>query len=602
MNPMSMPLESCRKKEGRNLCLITGAALFFWIFSMAISFLSPWENDCTNNSLYFHVTILIIGLAAICIVALQSRRRILEKAAFQEETYTINADLERRIEDRTLMLEKNIHFLQTLIDALPNPVFYKNSDGKYLGCNDAFSEFIGLSKEKIIGSTVYDLAPFQQAAIYEKADRELMADGGKQIYETKVRDGNGRMQDVIFSKACFRNEVGEVSGIIGSFFDISERKNYEKALKFNEERYRKLTENAQDMIWRTDAGGCVTFVNSTVERLLGYTPKQAVGLRMKNYLTGESAQNIIKWISEAVDADPPRTAYGGEIEYISTKGERIPCELRASIFYDDQGEILAFEGISRDIREKRKLDEEKSHLEMQIRQQQKLEAIGRLAGGVAHEINNPLNGILNYAELIQEMTEPESKEHRFASKIAGESTRVAKIIRNLLSFARQDVECHSPAYITDIIEATLSLVGNALKKEQIDLEIDAPENLPSLRCRSRQIQQVILNLVNNARDSLNERYADGRGEKRIGIRIRPMKLNDAPWLRTTIEDNGGGIDPKIADKIFDPFFTTRSRHENMGMGLAVSHGIVANHNGKLRFQSAVGEYARFHIDLPLDST
>ena len=151
---------------------------------------------------------------------------------------------------------------------------------------------------------------------------------------------------------------------------------------------------------------------------------------------------------------------------------------------------------------------ERLEIEVQLRQQQRLEAIGTLAGGVAHEINNPIHGIMNYAELISDGLDETEPRLEYAKEIIRETDRIAVIVKNLLQFSRHEKQAHSYASVYDIVDQTVSLVNTIIKKDQITLDIDMDEGLPDIKCRSQQIQQVLMNLLTNARDALNEKYPE----------------------------------------------------------------------------------------------
>jgi len=249
-----------------------------------------------------------------------------------------------------------------------------------------------------------------------------------------------------------------------------------------------------------------------------------------------------------------------------------------------------------------RFQQENTQLQAQLLQSQKMESIGTLAGGVAHEINNPINIIMNYAELISmRKTNPVSVEE-YAQKIIGESDRVATIVRNLLAFSRQDQEAHSPTRIGDIVDRTLSLMRTVLKKDGITLVVNTSEKIPPLACRPQHIQQVLMNLLTNGRDALNMKYEGEHPDKVLKISAQLIHKQNVPYARTTVEDTGGGISKEVIDRIFDPFFTTKPRDEGTGLGLSVSHGIVRDHGGDLLVDSAPGKGTRFHMDLPLEPT
>ncbi len=240
-------------------------------------------------------------------------------------------------------------------------------------------------------------------------------------------------------------------------------------------------------------------------------------------------------------------------------------------------------------------------LEAQLVQSQKLESIGTLASGVAHEINNPIMGIMNYAQLIQDEMDEESPLREYASEIMVETDRVATIVKNLLGFAREDTQTDcNPTRMVDIVNGVLSLVGTVMKHDQITLTIDVPKDLPQLSCHSQQIQQVLMNLLTNARDALNEKYA--RADKDKIVRISAQLISDIGhrYVRITIEDHGGGIAPEVHERMFDPFFTTKPKDKGTGLGLSISHGIVRDHGGQLSVESEPGQWTRFHLDLPVE--
>jgi signal transduction histidine kinase len=257
--------------------------------------------------------------------------------------------------------------------------------------------------------------------------------------------------------------------------------------------------------------------------------------------------------------------------------------------------------IGTDISDRKAAERERANLEAQLRQQQKLESIGTLASGVAHEINNPIQSIMNYADLVRMRADPGGAVADFAGEIIAETERVASIVRNLLAFARQEKEHHSPARIRDVVESTLTLMRAVLRRDHVILRVDVPEDLPSIKCRSQQLQQVFMNLLGNARDALNRRYPDFHEDKLIAIRSWLELRDGEDWVCTTVEDHGTGIAPDVIDRVFDPFFTTKGRDEGTGLGLSVSHGIVREHRGELEVESELGHYTRFHINLRVDN-
>jgi signal transduction histidine kinase len=252
-----------------------------------------------------------------------------------------------------------------------------------------------------------------------------------------------------------------------------------------------------------------------------------------------------------------------------------------------------------EVAEREQAEAERVLANARLRQQQKLDAIGMLAAGVAHEINNPVQGIMNYARLLQRELPSDSRGHDFATEILAESRRVSHIVRDLLVFARRDRDTPGQSNPSDIIHGTLTLVRAVLQDDAIILRVDLPPSLPDILCREQQIRQVLMNLVTNARDALNARYPEAHPEKVVRISATLEERVFGTWVRISVEDHGVGVEPDDAERIFEPFFTTKEGAQGTGLGLFVSHGIVRDHGGALHLEAAPGQPTRFHVDLPV---
>lgn len=245
---------------------------------------------------------------------------------------------------------------------------------------------------------------------------------------------------------------------------------------------------------------------------------------------------------------------------------------------------------------------DRRHAELQVLQASKLASIGELAAGVGHEINNPVNGIINCADLLIQRMEGGSQHRQFAELIRSEADRIALIVRNLLAFSRQQREGHSPARMYDVVQAVLSLSGKKIKHSRIHLSVEVPEDLPRVKCRSEQLQQVVMNLILNAIYTLDERFPEADPDKILRITGKEVRLDERRFLRLSILDHGMGISPSNQARLFDPFFTTKGRDVGTGLGLSVSLGIMKDHGGNIRVESEPGKYTRFEVDLPLEET
>ncbi|MBU0676453.1 MAG: DUF3365 domain-containing protein [Proteobacteria bacterium] len=231
----------------------------------------------------------------------------------------------------------------------------------------------------------------------------------------------------------------------------------------------------------------------------------------------------------------------------------------------------------------------------------KLAAIGELAAGVAHEINNPINGVINYAQVMKDDCDGSgNQEHsELLGRLIKEGERVAGIVRNLLSFARQRDEDVDEVLLKGIIADSISLVIHQLTKEGIRLAVDVPDDLPTLRGNPQQLLQVFLNLLSNARYALNERYHKPDGGKRVEIKSRLVDLGTGDMIRTTITDYGCGIPPEVIDRIFESLFSTKPSGQGTGLGLSISRDLIRDHHGYLHVESVVNDHTTVTVDLPV---
>ena len=356
-----------------------------------------------------------------------------------------------------------------------------------------------------------------------------------------------------------------------------------------QQRLATAVEQAAEIIMITDTEGAILYVNPAFERITGYTRAEAIGQNPRLLKSGKHDAAFYKQMWDTLSR--------GEVwhgHFINKKKDGSIYEEDATITptLDAAGKIVNYVAVERDVTRE-------VAMEAQLRESQKMEAIGTLAGGVAHEINNPINGIMNYAQVIADELPADSRLQQFAANIIKETNRVSQIVRNLLSFARQNPQQRSPANLNDIIKSVLTLVQSVIRHDQITLEVDVPEGLPQMECHSQQLEQVLLNLLTNARDALNEKYPAYHEDKIIRVTARLFERDGARWIRTTVEDHANGIPAEVRDRVLDPFFTTKPAGKGTGLGLSISHGIVKDHGGVLHFETESGRGTRFHMDLPV---
>jgi two-component system NtrC family sensor kinase len=227
-----------------------------------------------------------------------------------------------------------------------------------------------------------------------------------------------------------------------------------------------------------------------------------------------------------------------------------------------------------------------------------LAAIGELAAGVAHEVNNPINGIINFAQLLLDDCEKESEQAMLLDRIVKEGERIASITYNLLSFARENENDHTLVDLNEVVSDSISLVAHQLKNDNIEIITDLFQPSCLIIGNHLQLMQVVLNLISNSRFALKERYPDGSPDKKINFSSRPVEVEGRKFCRLIARDHGTGIPQGILEKLFEPFFTSKHAGQGSGLGLSISYGIVKNHNGVLRVDSILNKYTEMIIEIP----
>ena len=246
----------------------------------------------------------------------------------------------------------------------------------------------------------------------------------------------------------------------------------------------------------------------------------------------------------------------------------------------------------------RDITERKASLAAAMHAEQ-LAAVGELAAGVAHEINNPINGIINYAQIVGNKSEKDGMVNDIADRIVKEGNRIARIVEGLLSFSRRRHEEKMVISVKDILSDSLMLMTAQMRKDSIIVKIELTENLPHVMAQAHEIEQVFINIISNARYALNQKYPEPHDDKLLEITSRLVGQDHRKYVRVTFLDHGSGIPANIIDKVRNPFFSTKTEGKRTGLGLSISHGIVENHEGKLTIDSIEGQFTRINVDLPV---
>jgi PAS domain S-box-containing protein len=377
-----------------------------------------------------------------------------------------------------------------------------------------------------------------------------------------------------------------------------QRRQAEAALLRAEARYRDLFENANDMIYTRDLDGNFTSVNAMAERITGYTRDELMAMNISRIVA--AGYGMVHTEAELRQREAVGANNAEEVEFIRKDGSRMWVDVNVRLIYED-GQAIGVQGIARDISERRRAEEVRRQLEDQLLQAQKMESIGTLAGGVAHDFNNMLTAIIGNIQLALDGVQPDSPDYPLLIEIEKAANRATSLTRQLLTFSRrQPLERRTidlNGAINELSHMLLRIIG-----EDIEIAIRLAPDIAPIYADPAQIQQVVMNLAVNARDAMPS------GGK-LTIATSEVMLDEAacrnyPWARPgryariIVADTGVGIDPDTQLRIFEPFFTTKERGKGTGLGLSVVYGIVKQHEGFVQVASEPGRGATFSTFLP----
>jgi len=358
-----------------------------------------------------------------------------------------------------------------------------------------------------------------------------------------------------------------------------------------EAKTRSIIDNMFDGLIITEEDAIIESLNSKAAQMFEYRPEELRGQHI-SLLVPELLGNMSEDKSTGFQIKPGRLH---EVEGRRKDGDVFPLEMSISRMHF--GPKMFYIAIVRDITEEKIRKAESL-------QAGKLAAIGELAAGVAHEINNPINGVINYAQILQDELDSAGspEQNDILKRIIKESDRVAGIVRNLLAFARQRDEEVGDICLRDILADSISLVKHQLTREGIIPTIDMPDDLPTLRGNPQQLQQVFLNILSNARYALNQRFPGPHPLKRIDIKCQIVSFGDKQIIRTTVTDFGCGIPTKAIDRVFDSMFSTKPAGEGTGLGLSISRDLIQAHHGFIHIESRLDDHTTVTVDLPVQKT
>ena len=483
---------------------------------------------------------------------------------------------------------------KTLLENLSQKIFHKDKNSVYVSCNENYARDLRIRPDEIVGRTDYEFYPRELAEKYRADDRKVIETGKmKDVEEKYIQDGKEVFVHTV--KTPVKDHQGNVVGVLGIFWDITERKRAEEKLKISEEKYRTLVSNVPDVIWSTSVKGETTFISSNIEKIYGYTPEEIYKGGEHLWFGRISPEDVDKVKEAYLALFEKGTTFDIEYRIQRKDGRWIWLHDRSIATYEKEG-VWYSDGIFTDITERKRAEEElRSAYETlrstqaQLIQTEKIAGIGKLGAGVAHELNSPLTGLINLIETYLERTKEGTGDRRDFAVMLDAARHMARIVKDLGAFSRESKGEKTVISVNEMIDSTLSFSAQQLSIRNIRLIKDYADGLPKVEGESGQLQQVVLNIISNAHDVM-----PGGGE--FIVRTRASESGDDVIMEFV--DNGPGIKQEDLSRIFDPFFTTKGPGKGVGLGLSVSYAIVENHGGRISVESQVGKGTKFTVVLP----
>ncbi len=488
------------------------------------------------------------------------------------------------------MLRQSKERYRTLVENLPQRVFLKDLNSTYVSCNENFARDVGISPELLPGKSDYDFFASELAEKYRADDKRVVESGEiRDIEEKAVLQGREMLVHTV--KAPVRDEEGNVVGVLGIFWDISEQKRLELALSESEWKYRTLVESAGESIATIDRDGAYLFMNKTGAERAGAKPEDYIGKTMWDMFPKEIADQQMDYVRKVIDAGE------GMNVTMWTEFQGQPRLYNATVepLRDDSGKVVAAMIIARDITDIRRAEEELEAYRESMVHAERLASLGTLSATLAHELTQPLTvialSIENSLTDLEAVSCPQTVTDGLRDGLS-EVSNATSIVERFRNFARKSSEkTVGKVDLKVVAERIVKLLNKSARQAGIRLRLKGMDTLPGVYSSEKEVEQLFFALVQNAIQA-----ADGNEPREL---IIDGAVKDE-HIELRFSDNCGGIEPEDVDKVFDPFFTTKPAGEGTGLGLCIVQRVAERSGGRVRVENKPGEGSTFVVTLGIN--
>ena len=504
------------------------------------------------------------------------------------------------LKNAQMSLERERSHLRNLLQTVPALIWMKDQAGRYMSCNIRFERFVGQKEAMIVGKNDYELFPQEVADSFRAYDQKSVETHTASVNEewvTYADDGHRELLETI--KTPVYDPAGTLLGVLGIAWDITEKKRIEEELLKERERFLNLVDSVDGIVWETDTCTLAfTYVSREAQRLLGY-PIEAwyEDQFWFSHLHPDDRQRVYEATVKATNNGQDHDL---NYRFLAADGRTVWIQDRINVVLE-KGLPRWRRGIMVDTTSEKEAEHRRLMLENQLRQAQKIEAIGRLAGGVAHDFNNQLSVILGYADLMQQSNTTEEKRHGYINQIIRAATQSRDITQQLLAFSRQEEISPQVLDLNILVKGIKKGLGRLIR-EDIRVEVHTNPTLWPVFMDSTQMDQILMNLIVNARDAIG-----GRGLVTIATENVILDadftdqypdLEPGEYVQLSVKDTGCGMSHETMLHIFEPFYTTKESGKGTGLGLATVYGIVTQNRGQVVVESELGAGSTFRVFLP----